>query len=181
MFTGFIAVIVVILIIAGIMATGTTSASGGVDQTKASKAVSEISALTQGIGFYKTTTDANDYTGISVQALQDAGIVDGNDVYALAADGEYVYDDDTNVTAGTKVIKSRAVDGLAYIAEENAGDHGVYKFHVVAKPGMLSTLKAALDTAYNKKFNGHVASFSNNDTDSNGNPVYDGAVDMTIR
>ena len=80
MFTGFIAVIVVILIIAGIMASGTTSASGGVDQTKASKVVSEISALAQGVGFYKTTTDANDYTGISVDALKTAGIVSENDV-----------------------------------------------------------------------------------------------------
>lgn len=175
MFTGFIAVIVVILIIAGIMATGTTSASGGVDQTKASKAVSEISSLTQGIGFYKTTTDANDYAGISVQALQDSGIVSANDVYTTVNAGEYVYDDGANVDANVSVIKSRAVDGLAYQVLEDT-DTGVFQLRVVADPNMLQTLKDALDTAYEKKFSAHVAAYTNDDAAGK-----DGAVDMKFR
>lgn len=123
MFVGFIAVIVVILIIVALMSTGATSGSGGVDQTKATKAVGEISALGQSIGFYKTTTTNNDYAGISVTSLINAGIISSDDVEdsttsmkALPVSGAGVVGaaEETLTAVTDSVIKSKAVKGLYY-------------------------------------------------------------------
>lgn len=123
MFVGFIAVIVVILIIVALMSTGATSGSGGVDQTKATKAVGEISALGQSIGFFKTTTVNNDYTGISVASLVNAGIISADDVIgsttamkALPVSGAGVVGaaEETLTAVPNSVIKSKAVKGLYY-------------------------------------------------------------------
>lgn len=122
MFVGFIAVIVVILIIVALMSTGATSGSGGVDQTKATKAVGEISALGQSIGFFKTTTVNNDYTGISVASLVNAGIISADDVIgsttdmkALPVAAGVVGAAEEDLTAvPNSVIKSKAVKGLYY-------------------------------------------------------------------
>lgn len=123
MFVGFIAVIVVILIIVALMSTGATSGSGGVDQTKATKAVGEISALGQSIGFFKTTTVNNDYSGISVASLVNAGIISADDVIgsttamkALPVSGAGVVGaaEETLTAVPNSVIKSKAVKGLYY-------------------------------------------------------------------
>lgn len=123
MFVGFIAVIVVILIIVALMSTGATSGSGGVDQTKATKAVGEISALGQSIGFFKTTTTNNDYTGISVTRLINAGIISSDDVEdsttamkALPVSGAGVVGaaEEALTAVPDSVIKSKAVKGLYY-------------------------------------------------------------------
>lgn len=122
MFVGFIAVIVVILIIVALMSTGATSGSGGVDQTKATKAVGEISALGQSIGFFKTTTQNNDYADITVAKLVSAGIISSDDVEdsttdmkALpVADGVVGAAEEALTVVTDSVIKSKAVKGLYY-------------------------------------------------------------------
>ncbi len=122
MFVGFIAVIVVILIIVALMSTGATSGSGGVDQTKATKAVGEISALGQSIGFFKTTTVNNDYTGISVASLVNAGIISAADVVGSTANMKGLPVTSGSVGAAAEAltvvansaIKSKAVKGLYY-------------------------------------------------------------------
>ena len=126
MFIGFIAIIVALLIIVAVMSTGSTSGSGGIDQTKATKMVSEISALQQAAGFYKTTTANNDYgtaaTGdqISVVNLQNAGIIASADIVVTSADGVAgayagIQDlDQAAIVAGSSLIASKAVPGLFY-------------------------------------------------------------------
>ena len=167
MFVGFIAVIVVILIIVALMSTGATSGSGGVDQTKATKAVGEISALGQSIGFFKTTTTNNDYTGISVASLINAGIISSNDVVgsttnmkALPVSGAGVVGntEETLTAVPNSVIKSKAVKGLYYqvlpgasastfvirtIIEEGANG-------IAAVGGADDGLRAAIESAVSK-------------------------------
>lgn len=191
MFVGFIAVIVVILIIVALMSTGATSGSGGVDQTKATKAVGEISALGQSIGFFKTTTVNNDYTGISVASLINAGIISADDVVgstaamkALPVSGAGVVgaaaEDLTAVP--NSVIKSKAVKGLYYqvlpgasastfvvrtVVDEAAGG-------IAAVGGTDDGLRTAIESAVSKLNN-------NGATVVLGTVNNDGLVGVTLR
>lgn len=79
MFVGFIAVVVILLVIVGLMSSGATSGSGGVDQTKATKVLGELSGLAQSAGFYKTTTVGSNYAGLTVGQLVANGIVSVDD------------------------------------------------------------------------------------------------------
>ena len=191
MFVGFIAVIVVILIIVALMSTGATSGSGGVDQTKATKAVGEISALGQSIGFFKTTTTNNDYTGISVTSLINAGIISSDDVVgstanmkALPVSGAGVVGntEETLTVVANSVIKSKAVKGLYYqvlpgasastfvirtIIEEGANG-------IAAVGGADDGLRAAIESAVSKLDN-------NGATVVLGTVNNDGLVGVTIK
>ena len=168
MFVGFIAVIVVILIIVALMSTGATSGSGGVDQTKATKAVGEISALGQSIGFFKTTTVNNDYTGISVASLINAGIISSDDVVGSTADMKVLPVTSGAVGAAAEAlgvvansaIKSKAVKGLYYQVLPGATastfvirtviDEATGGIAAVAVGGADNGLRAAIESAVNK-------------------------------
>ena len=192
MFVGFIAVIVVILIIVALMSTGSTSGSGGVDQTKATKAVGEISALGQSIGFFKTTTTNNDYSGISVANLVNAGIISDADVVASTADMKGL-----PVTSGAvgaaeaaltvvpkSVIQSKAVKGLYYEVLPGATastfvirtviDQATGAIAPVAVGGADNGLRAAIEAA--------VAKLDENGADVTlGSIENDGLVGVTIK
>ena len=192
MFVGFIAVIVVILIIVALMSTGSTSGSGGVDQTKATKAVGEISALGQSIGFFKATTTNNDYSGISVASLVNAGIISSADVVASTADMKAL-----PVTSGAvgaaeaaltavpnSVIQSKAVKGLYYEVLPGATastfvirtviDQAAGGIAAVAVGGADNGLRAAIEAAVNKLNN-------NGATVALGTVENDGLVGVTIK
>jgi len=111
MLVGFIAVIVILLVIVGLMSAGGTSGSGGVDQTKATKVVSEISALAQSAGFFKTTTKNSNFEGMSVSALIDAGIIDSNDVIVFV---------DADGSTGLTIVDPATVDMIGEAVEEGA-------------------------------------------------------------
>ncbi len=190
MFVGFIAVIVVILIIVALMSTGATSGSGGVDQTKATKAVGEISALGQSIGFFKTTTVNNDYTGISVASLVNAGIISAADVVGSTANMKGLPVTSGSVGAAAEAltvvpnsaIKSKAVKGLYYqvlpgasastfvvrtVVDEAAGG-------IAAVGGTDDGLRAAIESAVSKLNN-------NGATVVLGTVNNDGLVGVTLR
>ncbi len=168
MFVGFIAVIVVILIIVALMSTGATSGSGGVDQTKATKAVGEISALGQSIGFFKTTTTNNDYSGISVANLVNAGIISSADVVGSAAamvalpvtSGAVGATEAALTAVPNSVIQSKAVKGLYYEVLPGATastfvirtviDQAAGGIAAVAVGGADNGLRAAIEAAVNK-------------------------------
>lgn len=190
MFVGFIAVIVVILIIVALMSTGATSGSGGVDQTKATKAVGEISALGQSIGFFKTTTTNNDYSGISVTSLINAGIISSDDVEDSTvnmkglpvAAGVVGAAEEALTVVVDSVIKSKAVKGLYYqvlpgatastfvirtVVDEAAGG-------IAAVGGADDGLRSAIEAAVGK-LNGNGA------TVALGTVNNDGLVGVTLR
>lgn len=189
MFVGFIAVIVVILIIVALMSTGATSGSGGVDQTKATKAVGEISALGQSIGFFKTTTTNNDYDGINVEKLKDAGIISANDIITsttnmkgLPVTTGTVDNTEAALNDSSKLIKSKAVKGLYYevlpgasastfvirtVVDEAAGG-------IAALGGADDGLRSAIESAVGK-LNGNGA------TVAGGTKTNDGLVGITLK
>ena len=192
MFVGFIAVIVVILIIVALMSTGSTSGSGGVDQTKATKAVGEISALGQSIGFFKTTTTNNDYSGISIAKLIDAGIISSDDVIGSTADmkalpvttGAVGATEESLTVVANSVIKSKAVKGLYYQVLPGATastfvirtviDQATGAIAPVAANGADNGLRAAIEAA--------VAKLNNNGaTVVLGTVNNDGLVGVTLR
>ena len=152
MFIGFIAVIVVLLIIVAVMSTGTTTGSGGVDQTKAAKMVTEMSALAQTAGFYKTTTVDNDYAGVDVDALVASGIVSSDDIVVADVLTNALIQSDAKATAvvnAANMISSKAVSGLSYVVEPTTALNGI----VVSTAGSAAiegTLAAALEKAYAK-------------------------------
>lgn len=193
MFVGFIAVIVVILIIVALMSTGATSGSGGVDQTKATKAVGEISALGQSIGFFKTTTTNNDYTGISVTSLINAGIISSADVIgsttamkALPVSGAGVVGaaEEALTAVPNSAIKSKAVKGLYYQVLPGASastfvvrtviDEAAGGIAAVAVGGADNGLRAAIEAAV-AKLDGNGA------TVALGTVNNDGLVGVTIK
>lgn len=192
MFVGFIAVIVVILIIVALMSTGATSGSGGVDQTKATKAVGEISALGQSIGFFKTTTVNNDYTGISVASLINAGIISADDVVGSTADMKVLPVTSGSVGAAAEAlgvvansaIKSKAVKGLYYQVLPGATastfvvrtviDEAAGGIAAVAVGGADNGLRAAIEAAV-AKLDGNGA------TVVGGTVNNDGLVGVTIK
>lgn len=142
MLVGFIAVVVILLVIIGIMATSSTSGSGGVDQTKATKLVSEISGLSQSMGFYKTTTANGDYAGLDVKSAINAGIVDINDTDAS---------DSQNPDDAT-LIKSKALTGVTYTLATSA-DPLKFDLGVAVEADKIpvdSSLAKAMEKAYTK-------------------------------
>lgn len=147
MFVGFIAVVVILLVIVGLMSSGATNGSGGVDQTKATKALSEVSALAQSTGFYKTTTAGSDYLGLTgVQQLIDAGIVATGDTVAATATM-------TGATLAEKVVKSKAVPGVYYKINVNATKLSTFDVTVVPDTTLISAtsgMAAALEKAITK-------------------------------
>jgi len=164
MFVGFIAVVVILLIIVGLMSTGATSGSGGVDQTKATKAISEISALAQSTGFFKTTTDNSNYEGLTVDTLENNGIISKADTVAISA-GDYnieaLQDNSASISDGDKVVVSKAVPGLVYkvvadhaLASDAAVNNTYFDISIAANKtadnGLTASLMQALDTAYAK-------------------------------
>jgi hypothetical protein len=151
MFVGFIAVVVILLVIVGLMSSGATNGSGGVDQTKATKALSEMSALAQSAGFFKTTTTNSDYTGMSTDALVTGGIVASADTATSTAT---MVGDAGLVGANHTVIKSKAVSGLYYTVD---ADSNVNKFdlNVIVDPALVgsgSGLAKALEQSFTTKF-----------------------------
>lgn len=153
MFVGFIAVVVILLVIVGLMSSGATNGSGGVDQTKATKALSEISALVQSTGFFKTTTANSDYVGLNgVSDLVSAGIVASADTYTVVA-GDNVKVDGTQVAAAKVLVKSKAVSGLYYDVVKNGTSDASFDLTIAVDSDSVapaSGLAAALEKAYDK-------------------------------
>lgn len=151
MFVGFIAVVVILLVIVGLMSSGATNGSGGVDQTKATKALSEVSALVQSTGFYKTTTSDSNYAGLTVDTLASNGIVASIDLVPSTVD---FIGNGGAMTAGVNVVKSKAVDGLYY--NITVGDtSAAMKIDIVADSTKISStlqsgLAKALESSYAK-------------------------------
>lgn len=147
MFVGFIAVVVILLVIVGLMSSGATNGSGGVDQTKATKALSEVSALAQSTGFYKTTTAGSDYVGLAgVQQLIDAGIVATGDTVLATATM-------TGSVLGERVVKSKAVPGVYYKIAVNATNTNTFDVTIIPDTTLVaagSGMGAALEKAITK-------------------------------
>lgn len=178
MFVGFIAVVVILLVIVGLMSTGATNGSGGVDQTKATKAISEISALAQSTGFYKTTVDTTNFAGLTVQKLEDAGIVATADVEAALAAADLTKEATGTIIDNDRLVKSKAVPGLYYKIAESAKGPNYFDIELANKTGDLTdSLEKALDQSYGKL----VADLDNDGTDDATNTATDdGAAIITF-
>lgn len=191
MFVGFIAVIVVILIIVALMSTGATSGSGGVDQTKATKAVGEISALGQSIGFFKTTTTNNDYSGISVANLVNAGIISSDDVVgsiaamkALPVSGAGVVGaaEETLTAVPNSVIKSKAVKGLYYQVLPGASASTFVIRTIIDETDIAAVAVGGADNGLRAAIEAAVAKLDDNGADvALGTVNNDGLVGVTIK
>lgn len=179
MLVGFIAVIVILLVIVGLMSAGGTSGSGGVDQTKATKVLSEISAIAQSSSFYKTTTAESNYEGMDVNALIDAGIIDPiNVITFLDADGssgvtienpdnltligEAIEEGDI-ATEDTLYVKSKSVDGVYYAIAVDPADNNTMTIGVIINEELPVTLRKAIDKSSVK-----LNDVTNNNVDSTG-------------
>lgn len=152
MFVGFIAVVVILLVIVGLMSSGATNGSGGVDQTKATKALSEMSALAQSAGFFKTTTTNSDYTGMSTDALVTGGIVASADTATSTAT---MVGDAGLVGANHTVIKSKAVSGLYYTVDVDGQSVNNFDLNVIVDPAVVTSgsgLAKALEQSFTTKF-----------------------------
>jgi len=181
MLVGFIAVIVILLVIVGLMSAGGTSGSGGVDQTKATKVVSEISALAQSAGFYKTTTAQSNYEGMNVPALIDAGIIDKADAIVFVdADGSTGLtivdpatvdmigegvEEDVIAVEDKEYVKSKAVGGVYYNVAVDAADgtNNTMVVELVLDQNLPTPLRKAIDKVSTKLDN-----VTNNNVDSAG-------------
>ena len=132
MFVGFIAVIVILLIIVGLMSTGAGSAGGGVDQTKVTKIVSEISTISQNLGFYKSSVDTADFTGITVTKAVESGIIDSANVKTVDTDVDLADLDqdsedggvfkDNPIATADKLIRSEVNSGVYYALVDVSGN-----------------------------------------------------------
>lgn len=148
MFVGFIAVVVILLVIVGIMSSGATSGSGGVDQTKATKVLGEISGLAQSAGFYKTTVATSNYAGMDLPKLVDAGIVSLVDtVTAAGVPAANSYE--------SALVISKAANEIVYTinADTNNANRlviGVLENPDAAAAAMTDSLGSALETSYGK-------------------------------
>jgi hypothetical protein len=158
MLIGFIVVIVMILVIVGLMATGNTGGGTGINQTKATKVVTEIGTIAQSLSFFKTTTAAGDMSGFTHAdgvALLDGYSADG---VTVADDINYTSDDTvagnviaSNVVDGveteplsadmTDAVKSQAVPNLLYAFAMDANNTNRFVIDVV-----LGTTAAPLDS-----------------------------------
>jgi len=193
MLVGFIAVIVILLVIVGLMSAGGTSGSGGVDQTKATKVVSEISALAQSAGFFKTTTTQSNYEGMNVAALIDAGIIDSADAIVFVdADGSTgltivdkddvdmigeAVEEDAIAVEDAQYVKSKAVAGVYYNVAVDAADatNNTMIIELDIDQNLPTTLRKAIDKVSTKLDN---VTNSNLDSDGAARPQ-DGA--FTVR
>lgn len=181
MLVGFIAVIVILLVIVGLMSAGGTSGSGGVDQTKATKVVSEISAIAQSSGFFKTTTAESNFEGLNVGLLIDSGIVDSLDVVTFfdadASTGLTIEDPASLTLIGEATeeaaiatedalyVKSKAVSGVYYNVTVDAADstNNTMVIDVIINEDLPETLRKAIDKVAIKLEN-----VTNNNLDSHG-------------
>ena len=184
MFVGFIAVVVILLVIVGLMSSGSTSGSGGVDQTKATKVLTEVSALVQSAGFFQTTTTNSDYDGITVGTLETAGIIataDIADVSALttlsltpAADGTT----DAADLGETAVVASKSVKGLYYNLQAASAGTSTFVLNTIVDTAELTagdSLSKALESSYSKLDKGAV------NPGVTGSDATDAAIVMTFK
>jgi hypothetical protein len=181
MLVGFIAIIVILLVIIGVMSTGATSGSGGVDQTKATKLVSELSGIAQSVGFFKTTTTNGDYDGITLDKVATAGIVE------LESMGSGYKDAAGVEVADANYIKSNAVNGVFYNVKphknaDNTVAKGNFDVDVYVNENELGSqskgLNQAIETALTKF---GAANVDTGTTDATDAKASDGAATVTFK
>jgi len=157
MLIGFIVVIVMILVIVGLMATGNSGGGTGVNQTKATKVVTEIGTLAQSLAFYKTTTSAGDYLGFNetkaVSLLggyaSNASIVESTLNNSTAAAGGFDVDGDGATTSTiANGLVSQAVPTLSYVFSTNSTSDSL----------VISVILGGTDLALDKAIGATVAS-----------------------
>ena len=157
MLIGFIVVIVMILVIVGLMATGNSGGGTGVNQTKATKVVTEIGTLAQSLSFFKTTTTAGDFSGFT----HDAGValLDGYTATASIAEGTLGTTGGVDVNGngsidGTAIangVVSQAVSSLSYVFSTNTSKQLVIS---AILGGTDTALNTAIGTTINSKLAG---------------------------
>ena len=149
MLIGFIVVIVMILVIVGLMATGNSGGGTGVNQTKATKVVTEIGTLAQSLAFYKTTTNTGDYTGFNqASAISLLSGYASNGTATVDNDG----DPSTAAASETNCIVSQAVPTVMYYFSTNSTSD---KLNIdVGLTGSDSALNTALGTTIVSKLTG---------------------------
>jgi len=154
MFVGFIAVIVILLIIVGVMSLNMGSgSSNGVAQAEATNVITEVSALVQNIGFYKAGHSGK-YTGLTTAKLRTEGYLPDNAVFVevntgdksgVELDGDTVYNYKSEVDLPTgatnALLKSKAVDGVYYRFVATTDGSG-FDVIIVSRLGSLTADKA---------------------------------------
>lgn len=159
MLIGFIVVIVMILVIVGLMATGNSGGGTGVNQTRATKVVTEIGTLAQSLSFFKTTTGSGNFEGFTHTA--GAALLDGykNGVNGVETGtlSEVTLTADLNInTDSTDVdllpIQSQAATSVSYyFATNTAADSLIIS---VVLNGDDAVLNQAIGSTVVSKLNG---------------------------
>jgi len=153
MLIGFIVVIVMILVIVGLMATGNSGGGTGVNQTKATKVVSEIGTIAQSLSFYKTTTNAGNYAGFNQAAAKNLLQPAGYDF----TDTTTTVDDDWNtstarVAVAAGLAKSQAVPSVRYFFSTDSTNS---KLNIdLELTGTDAALNQAVGSTVSSKLNG---------------------------
>lgn len=156
MLIGFIVVIVMILVIVGLMATGNSGGGTGVNQTKATKVVTEIGTLAQSISFFKTTTTAGDYVGLdSAKAI---ALLDGYTTVTVdeTAIGQDVEGNGDTTNAAVDAIVSQAESTLNYTFSVNSADTKELDIHVVLTGSDKNLNQAIGETISSKLASGNM-------------------------
>lgn len=156
MFVGFIAVVVILLVIVGLMSEVSTEQVGGTEQTRASKAVSELAAMRGTANMYKIPSLTSDYAGLSVTNISRAGLMNSAlDGYVVTG-GEVIKENtdeqvgSTVVPLNTYLIKSQSIPGLYFKVRQGATG-ATYYVSTIVNPNLVSHNQAmALESAYLK-------------------------------
>ena len=132
MLIGFIVVIVMILVIVGLMATGNSGGGTGVNQTKATKVVTEIGTLAQSVSFYKTTTAAGDLAGLTSKK-------------AIDLLGDSYKPNDTGYKDEYDLNKNGATNDVIDTTTSQADSSVKYAFTIDNTPGAVDTSKLRIN------------------------------------
>jgi len=175
MFVGFIVIIVVLLIIVGVIATGSKDTSG-ILQTKVMQVNSEIVALTEKASLYKLKTDNFSYDGFSPQDIVDDGVLaDKGNLITDIADVDTGTDshpelsmlniDSANTYLDTnyKLIRSQAIDGVFLSVGVDPNDNKKYNLQVLCLSSLDSKIKNLLEKIVNKQLK-RVFNYSNDNS-----------------
>ena len=127
MLIGFIVVIVMILVIVGLMATGNSGGGTGVNQTKATKVVTEIGTLAQSVSFYKTTTAAGDLAGLTSQkAIDLLGNSYSADATGYTDKADLDIDGNTSTVIPTTTSQADSSVKYAFTISHDSNSDGTY-------------------------------------------------------
>jgi len=164
MFAGFIAVIVVLLIIVGVISENSGGRSdAGIEQTRVMKVYTEILRLKNKLPIYKAFTQIGDYDSLSTWDVSDQGIFDSYLFTTIREEGDgeggvnpEIADlsidtslegtaEEVLVEAGDNIIRSPSLYGVYYTVDVNPDNPSQYFVNVLTSNDVNDATKRMLE------------------------------------